>query len=94
MYRFTFESMPDVMSASQSVIRASTSSPASNNRRRTAESVTISSERIMGRRCRKTIFCTNFMCSFIGSFRRRNIAGTIFDPTTSCWWNVHPTRLS
>ena len=83
--------MPDVISASQRVISFSTSSPASNNSRRTAESVTISSERIMGRRCRKTIFRTNFICSFMGNFNARKMAGTIFEPTTSCEWNVQPT---
>ena len=82
--------MPDVMSASHNVISFSTSSPASNSSLRTAESVTISSERMIGRRCRKTIFCTNFICSFRGSFNCRKIPGTIFDPTTSCPWNVQP----
>ena len=45
---------------------------------------------MIGRKWRKTIFCTNFMCSFIGSFIRRKICGTIFDPSVSCEWNVHP----
>ena len=66
------------------------SSPASKSSRRTAESVTMSSERMIGRRWRKTIFCTNFMCSLSGSLSCRKIAGTIFEPTTSWPWNVHP----
>ena len=83
--------MPDVMSASHSVMSDSMSSPASKSRRRTAESVTISSERMMGRRCRKTSFCTNFMCSFRGSFSARKMPGTIFEPRTSWPWKVQPT---
>ena len=76
------------------VFSASMSSPASNSSRRTAESVTISSERMIGRRWRKTSFCTNFMCSLSGSFIWRKIAGTIFDPRTSWPWKVQPVRGS
>ena len=83
--------MPEVMSASHRIISCSTSSPASNSRRRTAESVTRSSERMIGRRWRKTSFCTNFICSLSGSFNCRKIAGTIFEPSTSWPWNVQPT---
>ena len=53
-----------VMSASARVMRSSMSSPASNNRRRTAESVTISSARTIGRMWRSTSFCTYFIFSF------------------------------
>ena len=54
--RFTLLSIPDVISASQRVINFSTSSPASNRSRRTAESVTTSSAKIIGRKWRKTSF--------------------------------------
>ena len=35
----------------------------------------------MGRMCNSTIFCTNFIFSFIGNFIRRNIPGIILAPT-------------
>ena len=70
----------DVMSASHRVIKSSMSSPASNRRRRTAESVTISSAITIGRMCNSTSFSTYFIFSFIGSFILRNISGIIFPP--------------
>ena len=81
--RRTFSGFLLVMSASQSFIRLSTSSPASKSRRRTAESVTSSSARLIGRMWSSTIFCTNFIFSFIGNFIRRKMRGTMRSPTSS-----------
>ena len=80
----------EVMSASQSIIRSSISSPASKSRRRTAESVTSSSAITIGRMCRPTSFCTYFIFSFIGSFILRKISGIIFSPMKLWLWKVHP----
>ena len=90
--RFLRSIFLEVMSASHSVIRSSISSPASNKRRRTAESVTTSSAITMGRMCRLTIFCTYFIFSFIGSFILRKISGIIFSPMKLWLWNVQPAR--
>ena len=84
----------EVISASQSIIRSSMSSPASNSRRRTAESVTTSSAITMGRMCRPTSFCTYFIFSFIGNFILRKISGIIFSPMKLWLWKVHPMRGS
>ena len=92
--RFLRSIFLEVMSASHSVIRSSISSPASNKRRRTAESVTTSSAITMGRMCRLTIFCTYFIFSFIGSFILRKISGIIFSPMKLWLWNVQPARGS
>ena len=83
-----------VISASQSVIRSSISSPASFIRRRTAESVTSSSAITIGRMCRSTCFWTYFILLSIGNFNRRKIPGTIFAPTKLWLWKVHPTAGS
>ena len=69
-----------VISASHSFIKSSISSPASNSRRRIAESVTSSSDKAIGRICRLTIFCTYFIFSFIGSFIFLKIPGIIRSP--------------
>ena len=84
----------EVISASHSVIRSSISSPASNNKRRTAESVTTSSAITMGRMCSPTSFCTYFIFSFMGSFILRKMSGIIFSPMKLWLWNVHPARGS
>ena len=69
-----------VMSASQSIIRSSMSSPASFKSRLTALSLTSSSAITMGRMCRSTSFCTYFILASIGSFSRLNSGGTILAP--------------
>ena len=84
----------EVISASQSIIKSSMSSPASNNRRRTAESVTSSSAMTMGRMCSSTIFCTYFIFSFIGNFIFRKMSGTILAPIKLWLWKVHPATGS
>ena len=80
----------EVMSASQRSIKSSISSPASKSSLRTAESVTSSSAITIGRMCKLTIFCTNFIFSFIGSFILRKISGIIFSPMKLWLWNVQP----
>ena len=62
----------------------SKSSPESNKMRRIAESVISSLARLIGRRCNSTIFFTNLIFSFIGSFSFVKIFGTILPPRTSC----------
>ena len=83
-----------VISASQRVIKSSNSSPASNTKRRTAESVTISSAMMIGRELIFTIFCTYFILSFSGIRKRLKRWYTILLPTNSCPWNVQPIFLS
>ena len=68
------------MSASQSVMRSSMSSPASFSNRLTALSVTSLSAMACGRMCRSTSFCTYLISAPIGSFSRRKMSGTIFAP--------------
>lgn len=53
------------------------------SRRRTAESVTTSSERIIGRKWSSTSFWTYFIFSFIGRRRARKIEGIILEPINS-----------
>ena len=91
---FFFPSFLLVMSASQSVIRSSMSSPASFSSRRTAESVTSLSAITCGRMCRSTSFCTYFISGPIGSFSLRNSSGTIFAPTKLWLWKVQPAAGS
>ena len=78
--RFTFSWFLLVISALHKVIKSSMSSPASKSRRRTAESVTPSSTRAMGRMCNPTSFFTYFMCSLRGRRILPKIFGTIFSP--------------
>ena len=82
------------MSASQSVIKSSVSSPASFISRLTALSVTQSSAITMGRMCKSTSFCTYFIFESRGSFMRLNKSGTIFAPTKLWLWKVHPAAGS
>ena len=82
------------MSASHNIINLSISSPASNNNRLTAESVTISCASTIGRRCRATIFFTNSILWFRGSFNFLKIPFTILLPINSWAWNVHPIPSS
>ena len=92
--RATLAGFLEVMSALHRSIRSLISSPASKSRRRTALSVTSSSTRAMGRRCRPTSFWTYFIFSFSGIFSFSKILGTIRAPTTSCPWKVQPTAGS
>ncbi len=73
----------DVMSALQSVIRASMSSPATIKRRRIALSVTTSFVKAIGLRWRRTSFWTNFILASIGSLSRLKISGVIRAPLSS-----------
>ena len=82
------------MSARHSIIRSSTSSPASNSMRRTAESVTSSSTNAMGRMCSPTSFFTYFMCSLSGKRILAKMRGTIFSPTKLWLWKVQPCLSS
>ena len=82
-----------VISASQSVIRSSISSPASKISRRTAESVTSLSTIAMGRELIKTNFCTYFILSLSGRRSRLKSLKTIFAPTNSWPWKVQPIFL-
>ena len=82
--RFTFCLFLEVISALQSIISASKSSPASNNKRRMAESVIFSLVRLIGRKCNSTNFFTNRIFSFCGNFSLANIFGTILPPAASC----------
>ena len=82
-----------VISASQSVIKSSISSPASKMSRRTAESVTSLSTIAIGRELIRTNFWTYFILSFSGRRSRLNSLNTIFAPTNSCPWKVHPIFL-
>ena len=92
-YNFTFFSFFEVISASANCIKSSIFSPASNKRRRTAESVTTSWTRAIGRKCKPTRFWTYFNFSFKGNRKFLNISSTILAPVTSCPWNDHPFIL-
>lgn len=93
-YLLTLVSFFEVMSDSHNIINESIASPASNNKRLMAESVTCSFDRLIGRRWSKTIFCTNCNFSFSGRWNFRKIVATFLAPTTSCPWKVHPWPFS
>ena len=82
------------MSAWQSSMRSSMSSPASKRSLLTAESVTISSANTMGRRWSNTSFSTYFIFSFKGNFMAAKILGTILEPLNSWPWKVQPVPSS
>ena len=96
----------DVISASQSVIKSSISSPASKSNRRTAESVTTSSAMTMGRMCRLTIFAhTSFSHSSVTSSSEKirnhsfanevmivNVHLTLVPNAWSAVWQCHATK--
>ena len=92
--RRTLSGFLDVMSHSHKIIRSSMSSPASKSTRRTAESVTTSSTRAIGRMCIPTSFCTYFILSLSGIFIFLKMRGIIFSPTKLWLWKVHPSFSS
>ena len=79
------------MSASQSIMRSSMSSPASLISLLTAESVTTSSAMAIGRMWSSTSFCTYFILLSSGSFILLNISGTILAPMSLWLWKVQPS---